>query len=370
MINCTRYALALAITLCALVVSTHAQTLPGAAVAHASAGAPPSPTAVGTITGEGTAGKIAKFTGTNATGDSVLTESAGRIGLGTAAPAQSLHVLGLTSGLRLQSTGGMALTTTDYAGNGKVWQSGVGGANAAGGVANKFFVRDLSANQYRMVFDTTGNVGIGTTQPSAKLQVVAADGHAIRGESNTGADGVSGASKTGRGVYGESGTGAGVWGKSSSLTDQTAGVVGINTSGGWSGFFFGPVKVVGGCDGCTAAPSDRALKANITAVNPRSVLDRLAALPIGEWSYKSDEPSTRHLGPMAQDFRAAFQLGADDKHIDLIDANGVTMAAIQGLYQQNQELAAEVRQLRAQMARQQAQLNQVRRAVRGRAVRR
>lgn len=78
------------------------------------------------------------------------------------------------------------------------------------------------------------------------------------------------------------------------------------------------------------------------------------------------DAATRHIGPMVQDFRAAFQLGADDKHIDLIDANGVTMAAIQGLYQQSQELAAEVRQLRAQMTQQQAQLNQVKRTVRGR----
>ena len=51
----------------------------GGATAQESA-AGPSPTAVGTITGEGTAGKIAKFNGTNSITDStVLTESANKI---------------------------------------------------------------------------------------------------------------------------------------------------------------------------------------------------------------------------------------------------------------------------------------------------
>jgi hypothetical protein len=34
---------------------------------------------------------------------------------------------------------------------------------------------------------------------------------------------------------------------------------------------------------------------------------------------------------MAQDFHAAFGLGADDKHIATVDADGVALAAIQGL---------------------------------------
>ena len=73
---------------------------------------------------------------------------------------------------------------------------------------------------------------------------------------------------------------------------------------------------------------------------------------------------------MAQDFRAAFNLGADDKHIDLIDANGVTMASVQVLYQMMLEKDREIKQLRAQVLQQRAQLNQVRRAVRKRAAKR
>jgi hypothetical protein len=35
---------------------------------------------------------------------------------------------------------------------------------------------------------------------------------------------------------------------------------------------------------------------------------------------------------MAQDFAAAFGLGADDRHIFTLDAAGVALAAIQGLH--------------------------------------
>ena len=52
---------------------------------------------------------------------------------------------------------------------------------------------------------------------------------------------------------------------------------------------------------------------------------------------------------MAQDFRSAFNLGLDDKHIDMVDANGVTMAAIQGLYQMMQEKDRKIERLQAQV---------------------
>ncbi len=97
--------------------------------------------------------------------------------------------------------------------------------------------------------------------------------------------------------------------------------------------------------------SDRNAKANFAAVSPRAVLDKLAALPVQTWHYKSEGETVRHMGPVAQDFKAAFDLGADDKHISTVDAAGVTMAAIQALYQQNQELARKVERLEAQLNR-------------------
>jgi hypothetical protein len=40
------------------------------------------------------------------------------------------------------------------------------------------------------------------------------------------------------------------------------------------------------------------------------------------------------MGPRAQDFKAAFHLGDSDRAYNPIDAHGVTLAAIQALYQE------------------------------------
>ena len=85
--------------------------------------------------------------------------------------------------------------------------------------------------------------------------------------------------------------------------------------------------------GTLSQASDRQIKQDFTAVNPQAVLDKVAALSIQTWTYTNDV-SRRHLGSVAQDFHAAFGLnGTDDKHIATVDADGVALAAIQGLNQ-------------------------------------
>ena len=54
---------------------------------------------------------------------------------------------------------------------------------------------------------------------------------------------------------------------------------------------------------------------------------------------------------MAQDFAAAFGLGIDETKIDLIDANGVAMVAIQAMYQRVTALEAEVAALKSERRR-------------------
>jgi hypothetical protein len=96
--------------------------------------------------------------------------------------------------------------------------------------------------------------------------------------------------------------------------------------------------------------SDRDAKANVTPVNEGEVLTRLGEIPITTWNYKSQDPSIRHIGPMAQDFYAAFGVGEDDRHISTLDADGVALAAIQGLYQLVQEQEAQIAALQQQNA--------------------
>ncbi len=84
--------------------------------------------------------------------------------------------------------------------------------------------------------------------------------------------------------------------------------------------------------GAWAAYSDRDGKHVVDPVDSRAVLEKLVALPISTWQWKAEPGAVRHMGPMAQDFQAAFGLGDSDKQIVTVDADGVALAAIQGLH--------------------------------------
>jgi hypothetical protein len=90
--------------------------------------------------------------------------------------------------------------------------------------------------------------------------------------------------------------------------------------------------------------SDRAAKERFTPVDSREVLEKVIQLPLARWHYKTD-PGVPHLGPVAQDFHAAFGVGSDDKHIATVDADGVALAAIQGLNRKVEEKDARIAEL-------------------------
>ncbi len=92
--------------------------------------------------------------------------------------------------------------------------------------------------------------------------------------------------------------------------------------------------------------SSRDIKDDVQPVRPSDVLDRLAALPISTWRYKH-APESVHMGPMAQDFAAAFGLGPDDRHVAPGDLAAVGLAAAQALQAELSELRAEIQALRA-----------------------
>ena len=96
-------------------------------------------------------------------------------------------------------------------------------------------------------------------------------------------------------------------------------------------------------------PSDRALKTALAMVDAAQVLAGVAQLPIATWSYTFDDPAVRHIGPMAQDFAAAFGVGDDDRAIHSIDGQGVAFAAIQALHGMATALRAENAALRARL---------------------
>jgi hypothetical protein len=85
-------------------------------------------------------------------------------------------------------------------------------------------------------------------------------------------------------------------------------------------------------------------------VNGFEVLAKLDALPVATWRYRWESADVRHLGPMAQDWHAAFGLGKGDTTIPMVDAHGVLVVAVQALHRQVGELRAELDQLHQQLA--------------------
>jgi hypothetical protein len=112
---------------------------------------------------------------------------------------------------------------------------------------------------------------------------------------------------------------------------------------------------------CTAggqwtSVSDRNAKEDFTPIRTRDVLAKVAALPISEWRYKAEPNGVKHLGPTAQDFHASFGLGESDRAIGSVDADGVALAAIQGLNQKVEDEQDEHAALKRQLTEQSAQL--------------
>jgi hypothetical protein len=143
-------------------------------------------------------------------------------------------------------------------------------------------------------------------------------------------------------------SGAFVWGDSTAadLASTNANSVTMRASGGVRIFSNGGATLgvhLAPSGGSWTSLSDRNAKENFQPVNTRAVLDKVATLPVSSWNYKSQDKPSRHIGPMAQDFKAAFGVGETDTGIATVDADGVALAAIQGLNQKLEEMLGDQR---------------------------
>jgi Chaperone of endosialidase len=111
--------------------------------------------------------------------------------------------------------------------------------------------------------------------------------------------------------------------------------------------------------GSWAFTSDRNAKENFKSVDALGILEKVSRLPLTEWSYRGF--NERHVGPMAQDFHAAFPMNANDKMLNSADEAGITMAAVQGL---NRKVDAETAALRAENAQLKERLNALEKIIR------
>lgn len=196
------------------------------------------------------------------------------------------------------------------------------------------------------IASATGNIGIGEANPAGALHITGPT-NAPPSSQPSGDNGL---------LLGTTGTSGYKWiqtyGGSLAL-NPTGNNVGIGTN---APVF--PLEMGSGAycsvGGAWTSESDRNAKERFAAVSPLQVLKKVSQLPITEWQYKAESEGTRHIGPMAQDFHAAFGLnGTDDKHISAVDEGGVALAAIQGLNQKletkNTELKEQVADLRSQL---------------------
>lgn len=109
------------------------------------------------------------------------------------------------------------------------------------------------------------------------------------------------------------------------------------------------VELAAGGSGWSAV-SDRNRKENFRAMEGEELLARLRNVPVTSWNYRTQDASIRHMGPMAQDFRAAFGLGESELMINSVDIDGVNMAATQAVAARTDVLRGQVQTLTAENA--------------------
>jgi hypothetical protein len=125
-----------------------------------------------------------------------------------------------------------------------------------------------------------------------------------------------------------------LFGRNTQVTNRAL-VVGTTTSNGnGAGLTSG---------GAWMSTSDVHTKEDFSHLNKQEILEKIAQLSVTRWRYKGT--NEYHIGPMAQDFYAAFGLGTGDKHISTIDPAGLTTLAIQAMMERIAELEAEIEAL-------------------------
>ena len=221
--------------------------------------------------------------------------------------------------------------------------------DAPTGGLNKFSVENVStatvpftlvgaAPSNSLYVDNAGNVGLGTSTPAVKLHVSRSDTPAMRleqtaaggfsaqtwdmagNESNFFVRDVTNGSKLPFRIR----PGA----ASSSIDIAGNGNVGIGIANAQAKLHVDGDAYIAGT---LTQLSSRTSKTNLVAVAADGVLDRLSHLPIWTWNYLRSDLGDRHIGPVAEDFYAAFGFGTSERQLAPSDVAGVALAATQAL---------------------------------------
>jgi hypothetical protein len=89
--------------------------------------------------------------------------------------------------------------------------------------------------------------------------------------------------------------------------------------------------------------SDRNAKEDFRTVDNEDILKKIRRIPVSIYRYKDDTKKGRlHIGPMAQDFHAAFPLNDNDKRINMGDLDGVNLAGVHALEARTRRMQEEI----------------------------
>lgn len=281
----------------------------------------------------------------NAPAHALYLDPAGKVGFGTSTPAVPLHLkVAQLPALRLEQTGGSGFAT-------QTWHLGVG-------YQGNFFIGDITHSGTPLDIEagaplgslrlrSSGSVGLGTPFPAASAHVFRSDGTAkllvedaietavaarvLLELKNTGPITMRFNNASAGNFWGLGNNGA----ENFFVTSQTSTGLALQLEPD------GDLTI----QGTLTQGSDRDSKDGFAELDPQTVLDTLADLPIGSWHRKSDPARVRHVGPTAQDFAAAFGLGDDERRIAPLDVSGVALLAIQALDAQVKALERRNREL-------------------------
>lgn len=253
-----------------------------------------------------------------AVGDSALFAYSGTVGGNTAVGSKAGAAL--TSGAQNTILGFEALADGQFT-NGNV-AIGYHALNGLQGGGDNVAIGH-SAN-------VKNNIGAGATAIGAEASAGANNSTAIGYQAN-----ITGPNKMG---FGNTAVTSWVFGRTTNTANRALEVGTNNTNGN------GAFLTTGGT---WTNNSDVNLKEEITTISTHDILQKIANMPITRWKYKGTNEF--HIGPMAQDFHAAFKTGTDNKSISSIDPAGVALAAIQALIEQNEKLTQEIISLKKKM---------------------
>jgi len=322
--------------------------------------------ASGSISDSALSANVAFRSGGNTfSGDQIMN---GFLGVGTV-PIRPFQVFNggiLLAEFDSSNPDGAWLTLSNSSVTGDPWNFICTGSGNGEG-ADKLLIHHGYGGATVMTCETNGSIGVGTSDPETAFHVAGQNGTAIR---------VSGSGGGGAHVSLDLSTydpatnlpacqflatdnnwssdvdimtkapGADTNSLISRIHISASGNVGIGTNAPAN-----PLEMASGAycsaGGVWTSVSDRNVKEGFAGISPLNILAKISQLPITQWKYKAEPPGVKHIGPVAQDFHAAFGVGADDKHIADIDEGGVALAAIKGL---NEKLEIELTHKDAEIA--------------------